>query len=93
MSNLKSNCVFACNINADAQQSGDTLQLIYPIPQDDGNPLNYNNNSSGLYLSDPDNITREVVYDPVTGQYTFYSKIGDFMYREPHTMSRDVYAK
>ena len=54
--------IFACNINADAQQSGDTLQLIYPIPQDDGNPLNYNNNSSGFYLSDPDNITREVVY-------------------------------
>ena len=84
--------VFTFNIEVNAQQSSDTLKLIYPIPQDDGNPLNQNN-TSGFYLKEPDNITREIVYDPITGQYTFYSKIGDFMYREPHTMSQDVYAK
>ena len=83
--------IFTCNIEIIAQ-SNDTIQLIYPIPQDDGNPLNQSN-SSGLYLKEPDNITHEVVYDPITGQYTFYSKIGDFMYREPHTMSQEVYAK
>ena len=80
--------------NVKAQnQNVDTLQLIYPIPQDDGNPLNQENNNSGLYLKEPDNITREVVYDPITGKYTFYSKIGDFMYRDPQSMSQDLYTK
>lgn len=74
-------------------QSSDTLQLIYPIPQDDGNPLNQEKNQSGFYLKEPDNITREIIYDPVTGQYTFYSKIGDFMYRDPQSMSQDLYIK
>ncbi len=74
-------------------QSNDTLQLRYPIPLDDGNPFNQGNIQSGLYFKEPDNITREIVYDPVTGQYTFYSKIGDFMYRDPQSMDRDLYAK
>lgn len=74
-------------------QSSDTLQLRYPIPQDDGDPFNHDKNKSGLYFQEPDNITREIVYDPVTGQYTFYSKIGDFMYRDPQSMSQDLYIK
>ena len=84
--------VVLSSINLKAQNA-DTLQLRYPIPQDDGNPFNQEQNKSGFYFQDPSNITREVVYDPLTGQYTFYSKIGDFMYREPHTMSQDLYAK
>ena len=74
-------------------QTSDTTKLIYPIPYDDGNPFNYDKNQSGFYLKEPDNISREIVYDPVTGQYTFYSKIGDFMYREPQSMSVDLYTK
>ena len=74
-------------------QTSDTTKLIYPIPYDDGNPLNQSNTKSGFYLQEPSNITREIVYDPVTGQYTFYSKIGDFMYREPQSMSQDLYMK
>ncbi len=62
-----------------------------PHPQDDGNPYNQYNQQSPLYLSDPENIKREVVYDPVTGQYVFYSKIGDFNYRTPTTMTREEY--
>ena len=78
-------------VNVKAQVA-DTSQLIYPIPQDDGNPFNQGDNS-GLYFQDPDNITREIIYDPITGQYIFYSKIGDFMYRDPFTMSKDQYIK
>ena len=74
-------------------QSSDTTKLIYPIPYDDGNPFNHDKNQSGFYLKEPDNISREIVYDPITGQYTFYSKIGDFMYREPQSMSLDLYTK
>ena len=74
-------------------QTTDTTKLIYPIPYDDGNPFNHDKNQSGFYLKEPDNITREIIYDPITGQYTFYSKIGDFMYREPQSMSIDLYTK
>ena len=74
-------------------QTSDTTKLIYPIPYDDGNPFNHDKNQSGFYLKEPDNISREIIYDPITGQYTFYSKIGDFMYREPQSMSIDLYTK
>ena len=37
-----------------------------------------NYNQSALDLHEPSNITHEVVYDPLTGQYTFKHKIGDF---------------
>ena len=54
-------------VNVKAQVA-DTSQLIYPIPQDDGNPFNQGDNS-GLYFQDPDNITRENIYCPVIGSY------------------------
>lgn len=44
-----------------------------------------------LFLNKPDNIKYEIVFDPVTGQYVFYEKIGDLNYRLPQTMSIDDY--
>ena len=44
-----------------------------------------------LYLNDPSNIEYEIEYDPVTGQYVFYKKIGDLNYRLPQTMSLEDY--
>ena len=72
-------------------QSDDSTQLIYPIPHDDSNPANHENNQSGFFFKEPDNITREIVYDPATGKYTFYSKIGDFMYKDPYSMDQKQY--
>ena len=72
-------------------QRPDTTHLVYPIPIDDGNPTSRLYNQSPLYLKDPTNVTHEVVYDPVTGQYTFKSKIGDFEFREPVTMTSEEY--
>ena len=74
-------------------QTNDSIQLIYPIPQDDGNPTNFENNKSGLFFQEPDNITREIIYDPTTGKYTFYSKIGDFMYKDPYSMDQKQYVE
>ena len=73
-----------------AQTEDDGKQLIYPIPYDDGNPTNENNNS-GFFFKEPDNVTREIIYDPATGKYTFYSKIGDFMYKDPYSMDQKQY--
>jgi len=44
-----------------------------------------------LFLNKPSNIKYEIEYDPVTGQYVFYEKIGDLNYRLPQTMSLDDY--
>ena len=72
-------------------QQRDTTQLIYPIPVDHGDPNERLYNQSPLYFKDPSNITHEVIYDPITGQYTFKNKIGDFEYTSPTTMSQQDY--
>ena len=72
-------------------QQPDTTHLIYPIPVNTGDPMEQLYNQSPLYLHDPSNITQEVIYDPLTGQYTFKHKIGDFEYATPTTMSPSEY--
>ncbi len=47
--------------------------------------------STKLFLNKPSNIKYEIEFDPVTGQYVFYEKIGDLNYRLPQTMSIDDY--
>ena len=72
-------------------QNNDSIQLIYPIPHDNGNPIDHDNNQSGFFFKEPDNVTREIIYDPATGKYTFYSKIGDFMFKDPYSMDQKEY--
>ena len=48
-------------------------------------------NESPIHLKEPDNFTHEVIYDPVTNQYTFKHKVGDFEYTTPTTMSQQEY--
>ncbi len=40
-----------------------------------------------LFLNKPGNIKYEIVYDPVTGQYVFYEKVGTLNYRLPQSMT------
>jgi cell surface protein SprA len=47
--------------------------------------------TSSLYLKRPENLNFQVEYDPVTGQYIFYEKIGKLNYRLPQTMSLKDY--
>lgn len=65
----------------------------FRAPVDRGNPYDEFENESSFGLNEPSNIHREVVYDNVTHQYVFISKVGDFMYRTPSAMSRDEYFK
>ena len=69
----------------------DTTKVIYPIPVPTGNPFDDLNNKSPLYLNDPDNIETEIIYDPVTGQYTFKRRIGQFYYDTPSTLTQSEY--
>ena len=69
----------------------DTTKVIYPIPVSTGNPLEDLNNKSPFYLSDPDNFETEIIYDPLTGQYTFKRRIGQFYYDTPTTLTQSEY--
>ena len=69
----------------------DTTKVIYPIPVNTGNPLEDLNNQSPFYLSDPDNFETEIIYDPLTGQYTFKRRIGQFYYDTPATLTQSEY--
>lgn len=68
-----------------------TTKPLFPVPVDAGKPEQQLQNQSPLYLSDPPNIKREVVYDPVLKQYIFMSKVGEFRYRSPVVMSEKEY--
>ena len=50
-----------------------------------------NTNQPAIHLNEPSNITHEVVYDPITGQYTFKHKVGDFEYTTPTTLTQKDY--
>jgi cell surface protein SprA len=47
--------------------------------------------SAKIFLSKPNNINFEIEYDPQTGQYIFYEKIGNLNYRLPQAMSLEDY--
>ena len=69
----------------------DTTKVIYPIPVNTGNPIEDLNNQSPLYLNDPSNYQTEIIYDPLTRQYTFKRRIGDFYYDTPTTLTENEY--
>ncbi len=69
----------------------DTNKIVYPIPNGESTPTEELYNQSPLYLNNPSNIKREIIYDPVTGQYTLYDKVGDMLIKTPVTMSASEY--
>ena len=72
-------------------QQPDSNQLVYPIPENQVDPMQQLYNQSPLYLQEPSNITHEVIYDPVTNQYTFKHKVGNYEFATPTTMSQKEY--
>ena len=46
----------------------------------------------GISLKEPSNVTHSIEYDPLTGQYVFVSKIGDFTYSDPVYMTQSQYS-
>jgi cell surface protein SprA len=67
------------------------IKLLFPF--DDRSNEGYNQKGSPLYMDDPSNVTKEFQYDPETGEYKYYQKIGDRDYRNPNTMSLEEYLK
>ncbi len=72
--------------------SNDTISLPYPFPKTEGYPFPNSNLTSPLYLGNPSNMENEVEYDPETGNYIFYQKIGGKrIYPPARVMSFDEY--
>ncbi len=70
--------------------SGDTIDLKYPYEDNSVSP--FNQSESPINLEDPDNITQEIQYDPVSGNYYIVTKIGDTLdYRPISTMNFEEY--
>ncbi|MDO8951278.1 MAG: cell surface protein SprA, partial [Draconibacterium sp.] len=69
----------------------DTIGVL-PFPFKDQPAFGYSKTDSlKLFLNKPSNIKYEVEYDPITGQYVFYEKVGTLNYRLPQTMSLEEY--
>ena len=92
--------LFTFKVNsANAQQNSDTtrvdsssVDLIFPFKDFSGNPY-LDNQSSPLFLNDPKNVKKEIVYNPETNQYEFKSTVGDFNYRTPTVMDFNEFQK
>lgn len=79
--------------HAGFQEIQDTTSQNLPFPFSDRPAYDdpAKRDSSGLFLRNPSNLKREVVYDPVSGKYVFYEKIGNLNYRLPQAMTLDDY--
>ena len=65
------------------------IDLKYPFS--DGSSTPENPNSGGLYLNHPSNVQSGFEYDPETGTYNYYEKMGDRDFRPPTYMTFDEY--
>ncbi len=70
----------------------DTPPVTLPYPLKD--EVDPRDKSKGpIDLNDPANVKTDVQFDPVTGKYTVYKKIGDQYYRYPMSFTLDEYLK
>ncbi len=67
--------------------------LPYPFPKEEAFEYPESKDSSFLFLGNPSNLKKELEFDPVSGEYVFYEKIGKLNYRLPKTMSLQDYIR
>ncbi len=68
----------------------DSPKVDLPFPTTDSNGPSLNNNEH-FNLNLPSNIETKIQYNPKTGMYDVYQKIGDRYYRYPVSMTRTQY--
>ncbi len=69
----------------------DTSELRYPFSLENNYPYPNSGLQSPLYGHQPSNIQNSVTYDPVTKQYSFTRKVGNFEIGPPYTMTEKEY--
>ncbi len=74
--------------------TNDTNTTNLPFPYDDNSVTPFNPVNVPFDLSDPDNISQEIQYDPISGNYYVVSKVGDSLdYRPVNYMTFDEYSE
>ncbi|MBN2747294.1 MAG: cell surface protein SprA, partial [Bacteroidales bacterium] len=69
----------------------DTSAIIYALPQDKSVLYMGTTPQSPLYLHDPKNLKNQFIYDPITRQYIFTSKMGALNYRPTQKIDLNEY--
>jgi hypothetical protein len=69
----------------------DSPEIDLPYPFKDGLGGPKSQNSGGLYLKNPSNVKSGFEYDPETGTYNYYEKMGDNYFKYPTYMDFDEY--
>ena len=80
--------VFNDMADSTEEDSGD-VELIFPF--EDNSNEGYEKQRSPLFLNDPSNVKKSFEYDPETGEYKYYQKMGDRDFRSPNSMSLEEY--
>ncbi len=75
----------------DSVRMDTTGNLPFPFRDKPAFGFPQRNDSINLFLKKPGNIGFQVEFDPVTGEYVFYEKIGKLNYRLPQAMSLKDY--
>jgi hypothetical protein len=67
------------------------IKLKYPIEDQSQTPFNQSENR--FDLEDPENVKKELIYDPVTGNYFYKQSLGEGVdYRPDNYMTLDEYS-
>jgi cell surface protein SprA len=84
---LPHNNILALQVNTPV----DSPEIELPYPFEDGTGQPDNNQTGGLFLDNPSNVKSGFEYDPETGTYHYYEKIGDTYFRYPTYMTFEEY--
>ena len=67
--------------------------LEYRFPAPSPNPYDFSAPGGGLFLKPPSNLTKEIVFDPVTNRYVFRDKVGTTTIGTPYSMDKPDFLK
>lgn len=85
-----SHILFLLIVGSAAIAQTDTGKVNLPFPLYDYYDYTQKTNSP-VSLGDPSNLNTEIVYNPATGQYEIYQRIGNLYYRYPTSMTMEEY--
>ncbi len=75
-------------LDSTEKDTGD-IQLKYPF--EDKGSTGFDDDGSPLHFEDPSNIKKGFEYDPETGQYNYFERLGEDNYRSPNYMDIEEY--
>jgi len=78
-------------VDTPPETNNEPLNLPFPFTDQSGNGMPLYVPDGGFMLSNPSNLKTEIEYNPKTGKYEIYQKIGGIDYRMPTEMDSDQF--